>query len=136
MKPLVHKVGLLLVDEGLVLLCRRKRTPTPLILPGGKIEPGETEIQCLRREIREELGGVALKNPIKVGRYHSQTPGPASKPLRIDLYSAILASRPKPTAEIAELIWFGPAHDQALLPPSLRDLIFPDLKARGYLPWP
>jgi 8-oxo-dGTP diphosphatase len=31
--------------------------------PGGKMEPGETHIQCLEREIREELGAV-----VEVGR--------------------------------------------------------------------
>lgn len=31
--------------------------------PGGKMEPGETHIQCLEREIREELGAVVDVGP-------------------------------------------------------------------------
>jgi hypothetical protein len=30
-------------------------------------------------------------------------------------------------------VWFGPRDDAALLAPSLRDVIFPDLRRRGLI---
>jgi 8-oxo-dGTP diphosphatase len=51
-------VGILLRD-GLVLACRRKRTvryPLKWEFPGGKIETGEDASGALIRELREELG--------------------------------------------------------------------------------
>ena len=51
-------VGILL-NNGNILLCQRKRTakyPLKWEFPGGKIEEGESAEQCLRRELVEELG--------------------------------------------------------------------------------
>jgi 8-oxo-dGTP diphosphatase len=45
--------------EGKVLACQRRRAgayPLKWEFPGGKIEPGESPTQALRRELREELG--------------------------------------------------------------------------------
>ena len=48
----------ILVRDGQVLACQRKRTaryPLKWEFPGGKLEPGETPQRALVRELREEL---------------------------------------------------------------------------------
>jgi 8-oxo-dGTP pyrophosphatase MutT (NUDIX family) len=52
----IEKAGLLVIRDGRVLLCRKRRGTPLLILPGGKREAGESDIECLVRELREELG--------------------------------------------------------------------------------
>ena len=129
-----HKAGLLYLEDGRILLCRKKHTTSLLILPGGSLEPGETAEECLRRECREELGEVELKDLHYLGDYESPAAGEDGKTVRIELYAGQLEGTPTAHSEIQELVWFGPRDDAARLAPSLRNVIFPDLRRRGLLP--
>jgi 8-oxo-dGTP diphosphatase len=129
----IRKAGLLVRDGGKMLLCRKSHTTSLLIVPGGRIEAGETPEQCLHREIAEELGGIGLRHLQFVGTYEDAAAGELDKRVSIQLYSGDLLGEPVPTAEIVELVWFGPNDDRALLSPTLANKILPDLTARGLL---
>ncbi|HTM51642.1 MAG TPA: NUDIX domain-containing protein [Bryobacteraceae bacterium] len=130
------KVGLLTVRDGKILLCRKNRATSALILPGGCKEPGEAPLDCLARELREELGDVRALDPQFVGIYTDRAAGAENRTVRVELYRADLAGAPAANSEIAELIWFGAQDDRTLLAPSIANRILPDLIARGILPWP
>src|ERR1043165_6883628 len=54
----VEVVTALLVNDGKVLMCERhteKIYPLHWEFPGGKVEPGETLVEALKREVHEEL---------------------------------------------------------------------------------
>jgi len=56
---MLHVVAAAIIRDGRVLAAQRplgKREGGLWELPGGKVEPGETEQAALEREIREELG--------------------------------------------------------------------------------
>jgi len=129
----IHKAGLLHMKDGRFLLCRKKRGTSLLILPGGKLEQDETAEECLRRECREELGDVEVANLRYLGDYESSAAGLDGKTVKIELYAAELRGTPAPHSEIDELVWFDPRDDPALLAPSLRNVIFPDLRRRGLI---
>jgi 8-oxo-dGTP diphosphatase len=132
------KVGLLAVRDGKILLCRKKHTTSLLILPGGCREPGESAIECLSRELREELGDVAISAVELLGVYTDRAAGSKTalpKTVRIELYRAELIGEPVAHSEIAELVWFGERDDRVRLAPSIAYKILPDLLARGILPW-
>ena len=130
----IDKAGLLYQKNGRILLCRKKHSTSLLILPGGKLEPGERPEACLRRECREELGDVELIDLRHLGDYESPAAGQEHRIVRIQLFAGEIRGTPAPHAEIAQLIWFSATDDPALLAPSLRDLILPDLRRRGLLP--
>lgn len=117
-----NKAGLLCVRDNRLLLCRKSRGTQLLILPGGKFEGEESAIECLQRELGEELGEVRMKNPVYAGTVELEAADPG-KTLRMELYRADLEGTPIAQAEIAELIWFAAGDDRALLAPSIRHIL-------------
>ena len=128
------KVGLLVRRGDRILLCRKRKGTSLLILPGGCIESGETHQDCLQREAREELGPIEVTNVEYIGTYRDQAAGDPSKTVQIALYEGTLTGEPKAHSEIAELIWFGPEDGRAHLSPSIVNKILPDLIQRRILP--
>lgn len=56
---MLHVTCAIIVKNDKVLICQRStsmKMPLKWEFPGGKIEHGESEKDCLKREIREELG--------------------------------------------------------------------------------
>lgn len=130
------KVGLLVIRDNRILLCRKKYGTSLLILPGGCREPGETADGCLQRELREELGAVEMQNAAYIDTYSGPAAGGSGQTVQIELYRGDLSGEPAPHAEIAELVWFGPEDDRQRVSPSIAQSILPDLIRRGLLPWP
>lgn len=98
-----------IVRDGRMLIMRRSQTvaaPGKLCFPGGGIEPGESEIQALQRELWEEL---CLRNTRPQVRIWETV-----TPFRIHLawwYTEVddldsLAANPE---EVAEVHWMTPA---------------------------
>lgn len=60
--------GLIINKDGLLAVVQTK---TGYFLPGGGIEEGESEEECLKRECLEEIGmEISIKSKFAIGRYH------------------------------------------------------------------
>jgi 8-oxo-dGTP diphosphatase len=64
--PEVAAVGGIAVRDGLLLLVRRGRPPSVgrWSVPGGRVEPDETETDAVAREVAEETGLVVRVGPL------------------------------------------------------------------------
>jgi len=105
MDVLVEVVAAVIVDDGLVLACRRaphKDSAGLWEFPGGKVEPGETPQQSLARELREELSiGVTVGELVDRS---ATTVG--DRTIMLSCYStALVDERPTRSTDHDRLIW-------------------------------
>src|SRR6516165_10072820 len=116
----ILKVGLAVTDMDRLLVVRKKGTSS-YILPGGKPENGESDLQALAREIEEELG--CQLNPATIvflGCFSDTAAEMANTRVTVRLYGAQLLGDPSPRSEIETLKWFCPvAENGNALAPSL-----------------
>jgi 8-oxo-dGTP diphosphatase len=96
-------------------------------LPGGKLEPGESEPMALTRELAEELC-VTLIGSAHFGRFEATAANEPGARVRSSVYRVAIAGELTPAAEIAELLWIDPKAPPAVrLAPLLRDEVLPRL---------
>lgn len=112
----VRCVGGIIVDgaERLLLILRGHPPGEGLwSLPGGRVEPGESDAAALERELLEETG---LR--VRVGDLAGtvERPGPAGVLYEIhDYFATSAGGTPRPGDDAADVGWFGPG-DLARLP--------------------
>lgn len=129
------KVGLLWIEEGALLLCE-PHAYQQLILPGGRIEAGESDLECLLREIREELGPDVELDHSTLRRFGRFTREAANRPratVTIEAYLGRLSGTPIASEEIRKLHWVTPTWDGVPFSPIVAKDIVPALVEEGLL---
>lgn len=101
-------VGLVTDQLGHVLLVRKRNTRF-FIQPGGKREPGESDIATLNRELNEELGiEIQAASARCFGTFSDAACNEESAVLDATVFACQTLGNPAPGAEIEELIWIDP----------------------------
>ncbi|MFT4288072.1 NUDIX hydrolase [Nocardioides sp.] len=91
--------------EGRVLSVRKRGTDR-FLLPGGKLEPGETPAQAAAREVAEELGvTVAPEELTLLGAFEAPAANEPDHVVRSTVFTSTVAITPAAAAEIEELRW-------------------------------
>jgi 8-oxo-dGTP pyrophosphatase MutT (NUDIX family) len=115
------------------LLTVRKAGSSRFMLPGGKIDPGESPYEAALREVSEEVGLVLPHGTgTPLGRFHDVAANEPDSWVDATVYVTPLdpADRPEPRAEIAEQRWLDLAGDLPEdLAPLLRNHVVPALLA-------
>ena len=102
-------------DQGRLLLIKRGHSPGAGLwsLPGGRIEPGETDAEALVREMREETGLAVQAGPL-LGSVRRPAPGGNVLDIR-DYGATITGGTLRAGDDAAEARWVAPG-DLAGLP--------------------
>lgn len=95
--------------------------------PGGKIDPGETPLQAVIRELSEELDlHLAPEDLMALGEFSAPAANEPGYEVQAALFDVTRSVHPRIQAEIEEMQWVDPAAPGALvLAPLTRDYVLP-----------
>jgi len=120
------------VDDGRLLLVSKSAAPRVFYLPGGKPDSGESATECIRRELREELGTEPASLEF-LETVHSVA-ALEQVPMAMDVFLATLDGTPAPAAEIASVAWYMDGTPFAgELAPAIVGGVLPSLRRRSLL---
>lgn len=141
-----NKIGLLILNEDKTkfMICEpgakygedvgdeKAKSVTQFIMPGGQLD-GDSDMDCLQKEIREELScEVDMSSVSIVGDYTDVAASSPDRDVLIRLYQGNLIGEPRASSEIGKLHWVGKT-DTERLSPIIKNKILPDLIAKGLL---
>lgn len=120
-------VSAAIVRDGHVLVVRRARPPLLYTLPGGVVEIGETLVEAIRREVREETGLEI--DPVALAGHREAIVRDAQD--RVERHFVILAfaarwtqGEPHLNEELSEANWLRPSELAGLATtPGLAEIV-------------
>lgn len=129
---MIDKIAWIRLADGAVL-STRSRGKDAYYFPGGKRETGETDVETLVREIREELSVTIVPASARhLGTFEAQAHGHASGvTVRMTCYTASFEGELAPDNEIEEMVWLTYADRDRVSP--VDQLIFDHLRDAGQL---
>ena len=130
----IYKVALAVFKDGKLLQVRSRNQNSVFFTLGGKIEKGESDLECLKREVKEEIGCELDEKSVKfLKEFEDVAHGKNGDLVNIRLYEGKLVGKMKPSSEIAEIGYFDSSSDKKHLSTIAQRTIFPWLKMHGYL---
>lgn len=136
-----NKIGLLILnnDKTKFLVCEpgslyKGKTVIQYLMPGGLFDE-ETVEECLKAEIKEELGcDIDVKSIKLIGEYTDIAASSPNRDVMIRLYTGKLIGTPVPSTEIGALHWIGKEDvNNEKLSAIIKNKIIPDLVKRKIL---
>lgn len=130
----IHKVALAIFKKKKMLQVRTSKQKKVFYTLGGKIEAGESDIDCIKREVLEEIGCEMEDKSLKfLHQFEDVAHGRKETLLNLRLYQGKLVGKPKPSGEVVEIGWFDTNSDPKNLSVIAKRTIFPWLKKYGYI---
>ncbi|WP_326594773.1 NUDIX hydrolase [Streptomyces sp. NBC_01803] len=132
MTRLIDTVAWVHLDGGRILAAR-SRGRDLFYIPGGKRNEGESDLEALLREVREELAVTLLPETVAhLGTYTARADGhPEGTLVRMACYTARHRGTPVASSEIEEIAWLSLADRHRTAP--VDHAVFDELASAGRL---
>lgn len=131
---IIRKVALAVFEDRKLLQVRTHKQENVFYTLGGKLEEGESDIECLKREVKEEIDCDVDGSSVKfLTEFEDVAHGKGGMLVNIRMYEGKLAGDPKPSSEVVEIGWFDTKSDKKHLSIIAQRTIFPWLKGHGYI---
>jgi 8-oxo-dGTP pyrophosphatase MutT (NUDIX family) len=122
--PIRIAAALILDSAGRALLVRKRGTEA-FMQAGGKIEPGESPREALKRELKEELAIELTGEPEHLGCFSAPAANEAGGIVEAEIFYLQHDGEVFPAAELEEVRWVDPVAPTLLLAPLTRDHVLP-----------
>ena len=126
------RIAGIIIQEGKLLMLRGRGYPE-LWTPGGKIDQNETDEECLKRELKEEIKADLIKAKF-FKEYSSQSFYHPQNTTVQRVYITEIKGNPVPAAEIDSFVWLSmedfKKHTYPMIPVTQNEII-PDLIEQG-----
>ena len=128
----IDKLAWVYLQDRRVLMARSKGKDT-FYTPGGKREEGESDLEALMREVKEELTIDLMPGTVAhVATLEAPAHGkPEGTMVRNTFYQGTFEGEPRPAAEIEELEWF--AYEDRERCSSVNQLLLEHLKGKDLI---
>lgn len=126
------RIAAIIIEDGKLLMLRGKGY-NELWTPGGKIDIGESEEKCLRRELKEEIS-AEISSLRFFKEYSGKSFYEANQIINQKIYIVSISGEVKPDAEIESFVWLTrDDFDKKIFPmiPITEEKIIPDLIKEG-----
>ncbi|MBJ8095583.1 NUDIX domain-containing protein (plasmid) [Bacillus mycoides] len=100
---MIRKIGAAILKDNQLLVVSKKKSPDYYMLPGGKLEDGETDLEALRRELQEELQLEVLSSTL-LGDFETQSML-GTESMFLTVYVVKIKGEPTPDNEIGAYKW-------------------------------
>lgn len=100
---MIQKIGAAIVKDHQLLVVSKKKFPDHYILPGGKPKEGETDLETLARELKEELQ-LELVSSTLLGNFET-TSMFGKESMFLTVYVVKVRGEPVPNNEISAYKW-------------------------------
>ncbi len=131
-KRVIDKLAFILIRDKQILTSR-STNKSVYYIPGGKRETGESDIEALAREVKEELSVSIDKTSCSyLGTFEAQADGhPDGVKVKMTCYEADFKGELAPNSEIEELRWLGHSDTDKIA--AVDKIIFAHLHEQGRL---
>lgn len=100
---MIRKIGAAILKDNELLVVSKKKSPNHYMLPGGKLEEGETALEALARELQEELR-LELVSSTLLGNFET-TSMFGTESMFLTVYIVDVEGEPTPANEIGAYKW-------------------------------